>query len=97
MHTTLLTLPNSILLSLLLLTVRSSNLHAVHCSYLVVLEGEYFRGNASLSDDLDLDAVSSVDVALGGDHEDVLHDGHHLLGRELLLLVQPVLVANLQV
>lgn len=60
-----------------------------------MLEGENFRGDARLSDDLDLNAVSSVDITLGGDHEDLLHDGHHLLGSEGLLLVQPVLVANL--
>jgi len=64
-------------------------------SHLVVLEGENFSGDARLSDDLDLHAVSGVDVTLSGDHKDLLHDGHHLLGSEGLLLVQPVLVANL--
>lgn len=61
-----------------------------------MLEGKDFRRNARLSDDLDFNAVSSVDVAFSGDHKDFLHDGHHLLGSEGLLLVQPVLVANLE-
>lgn len=63
--------------------------------YLVVLEGEDFSGDARLTDDLNFDTVSGVDVTLGGDDEDLLHDGHHLLCREGLLLVQPVLVTNL--
>lgn len=65
-------------------------------SHLVVLEGENFRGDARLSDDLDLHTVSGVYVTLRGDHKDLLHDGHHFLGSERLLLVQPVLVANLR-
>ncbi len=66
------------------------------CKHLVVLEGENFRGDARLSDDLDLHTVSGVDVTLSGDHKDLLHDGHHLLGSERLLLVQPVLVTDLR-
>jgi hypothetical protein len=70
--------------------------YAHYAVRLVGLEGEDLGGDASPLEHLDLDAVAGVDVALGGRDEDVLHDGHHLLRGQRLLLVQTVLVANLR-
>jgi hypothetical protein len=71
--------------------------YAHYAVRLVGLEGEDLGSDASPLEHLDLDAVSGVDIALGGRDEDVLHDGHHLLRGQRLLLVQTVLVPDLQI
>lgn len=60
----------------------------------ISLQREDFCLNAVFGDELDLHAIAGVDVPLGGDDEDVLHDAHHFVRGERLLLVLSVLVAD---
>lgn len=41
---------------------------------LIILELEDFSSDSSLGDDLDLNTVSGVDIALGGDHKYIFND-----------------------
>ena len=74
--------------------IRSNHNSVARC--LILLELEDLRGDAALADELDLHRVARVDVPLRHRHEHVLHDGHRLLGRDALLRVVSVLVAQLQ-
>lgn len=61
---------------------------------LILLQLEDFCGNTILLDQLDFNTVTSVDVTLSGDNEQLLDDRDDLLLRQSSLLIQTILMSD---